>query len=809
LKKVFPAILLVVLTAVLIPGSAFAQSGEDIDLDVEAGFDGYVQQGTWTPVFITVANDGADIEAELRISVANPFTAGETIYTRPVTLPGNSRRAVTMYVRGLSNFGADPLQVDLVRRGRAIATARPQVQFSDPEDLLVGLWSDTPQTLATVGNVLPPSEIDLAIVDEENLPDVAKGWDALDVLFISDADSGQLSLAQQEALEEWIASGGRLIVVGGLSFQRTASGVADILPISPSTTESVDLADFAESAGVEFEQGTETETEVTIGTLTGDAEVLFETGDTPLVVYRQVGTGRVDFVGIDPALEPFFSWADADIFWSAVLSDAEQQPGWSYGFNVNNWDISRQAVAAIPGVRLPSVFQLLVFLTCYVVLVGPINYLILFYLKKRELAWITIPTMVLIFSALAYVTGFQVRGSRPILHRLAVVQSWQDTEVAEVNALIGLWSPRRARYEINLDEGLLAFPLPRQFSNALTAPGDVTVEEGETVTLKEVRVDVGSIEPFVIEGFTTEAPRIEGLVELTASTEGVRIVGDVVNFSSSDLTNVRLVFAGTSSTLADLPAGEVLEVDTVMTGGFATPNRGDGLKPFPSSSGGYYGGYYGNSILSDLIGQDSCYSQDGDLQTRCNLVNSVINGDVRDSGIYLVGWSDDVPIETNLGIPNLDTVDRALHIVELDVNVAGAERGGFEVTPGLMTWQFVEDDNDPNNNYYTPYDLYITQSEQVAFRYVPFGIIPQIEVDTILLHIEEYYSSAETPPQLELFNVETGDYDRIRADWGVNEIPDAGGYVDALGGVTVRITGPRTGQFETNISRLDVTLIAN
>src|SRR5260370_82991 len=92
--------------------------------------------------------------------------------------------------------------------------------------------------------------------------------------------------------------------------------------------------------------------------------------------------------------------------------------------------------------------------------VGPINYLILRRLKRRELAWVTVPALVVVFSAGAYFTGYQVRGGQASLHRLAVVQVWPNADQAQVDGLVGVFSPRRTAYDVVFGPGLLARPMP-------------------------------------------------------------------------------------------------------------------------------------------------------------------------------------------------------------------------------------------------------------------------------------------------------------------------------------------------------------
>lgn len=796
--------LLVVFT-ITVP-TAYAQTPDGIELDVRIGFDGFVQQNTWIPITVIASNDGSeDIEGELRVVVNNQFTTGETTYTRPISLPQNSRRSVTMYITNVSSFGAAPIEVELIRRSRPIASEQPQIQFTPAESLLIGIWSDTPAAVAAVGEVKPPSEVDVAILDENDLPPLAKGWAALDVLVIADTDTGQLSGTQQQALDEWIISGGRVVIVGGLGFQRTTSALESILPLLPNSTEEVSLGPLAQAAtGDALSQNTDDTAQVAIGDPHRDAEVLVVSDNIPLVIYREIGEGRVDFLAADPGLEPLRSFGGMPAIWTFILADDEQQPGWSYGFNTQQWSTARNAAADIPGVSLPSVVQLLLFLGCYAALVGPINYIVLRVLKRREWAWLTVPALVLVFSVLAYVTGFRVRGTRPIVHRLAVVQTWQGQDVAEVNSVVGVWSPRRARYSMELPENMLGFPIPREFTNALATPTNIRVEQGATTTLQDIRVDVGSVEPLALDGYVADPPRIEGQLEVTGSGTGIIIEGEVVNFSSVDLQDVRLLFAGTSTEVRDIPAGEVVEISARFEGGSSSPSTGTGLDPYPQNTGSYY-----NSIVEDLVGQDNCFTSEEDLRARCNFIQSVVNGEVRDSDIYLTGWAESVPYDITLNVNNVDFVDRALYIVELDADVAGVAGGRFIVPPGLMSWQFIENDNDPYNNYFSPYDLYLGQNEQVSFRYEPFGLVPRATVDVIEINIQEYYSSGTDAPAVELLNANTGEFERVDLAWGGTQINNADRYVDASYGVTLRVNGPRSTGFETSLSQLDVTYLIN
>src|SRR5688500_20087346 len=69
---------------------AAAQGQTDITLMAEAGFDGYVKEGKWIPVHITVENKGADLnEASIQVSYKN-FSGNASVFGGNVSLPTNS-----------------------------------------------------------------------------------------------------------------------------------------------------------------------------------------------------------------------------------------------------------------------------------------------------------------------------------------------------------------------------------------------------------------------------------------------------------------------------------------------------------------------------------------------------------------------------------------------------------------------------------------------------------------------------------------------------------------------------------------------
>ena len=195
-----------------------------VTLAVHAGFDGYYKDQSWLPVRITVANDGPDTKGTLRVSVPRANGAADLKITRDVDLPTQSRREVFLYIPTESFLSA--LQVTLSDGKTDLASASARVVQASTGDLIYGVLAGSPSSFNVLSALKPASGTAyVAQLDAADLPPVSLAWHALDVLVVSDVDTGVLSPEQRTALAEWVASGGRLIVGGGPTWQKTAAGL--------------------------------------------------------------------------------------------------------------------------------------------------------------------------------------------------------------------------------------------------------------------------------------------------------------------------------------------------------------------------------------------------------------------------------------------------------------------------------------------------------------------------------------------------------------------------------------------------------
>ena len=130
---------------------------------------------------------------------------------------------------------------------------------------------------------------------------------------------------------------------------------------------------------------------------------------------------------------------------------AQAVPGlsiWSGG--IQNSYAASTAVSTIPDLQLPSVLGIAFFLISYIVAIGPLNYFVVKRMKRREMAWVTIPAVIVLFSVISYVAGLRIRGGDPLVNQMSLAVGQVDSETMRVQSLLGVYSPDRRTYNVAL-----------------------------------------------------------------------------------------------------------------------------------------------------------------------------------------------------------------------------------------------------------------------------------------------------------------------------------------------------------------------
>jgi hypothetical protein len=786
--RVLLSFLCLLAVTLLLAAPAAAQEEETaINLTAEAGYDGYYKGECWVPIQVTVANNGPAIEGALQVAIGSNFPGAENqvIYSSPISLATQSNKRVTLYV--YLPAVTTSVSVQLVDGdGDPVVTVRSGTLIrANLDSLLYGVVSSEPDELSFLEDVKGErADAAVAFIDLTDLPEAGAALNALDVLVFHDVDTAELSAGQLEGLQGWLETGGQLVVTGGPNWQRTTATLAEWLPVTVTGSESVsDLPALSTRAGVPFR---DPGPYVVATSSLRSGEALLHQDGMPLLARQNQGRGAVYFLALDPKLAPLVDWDGNVVVWGEIAGVAPRMPHWAIG--AQNSYAAGAAVETLPSLALPSTLALMFFLVAYVMIVGPVNYFVLRRMQRRELAWMTIPAIVLFFTAVAYLTGFQIKGNEIIINQMSIAYGRTDGEQMRVQTLVGLYSPRRAVYDLVFPGGSLVRPFDRN-AGTLSGGGNTgPVEQGAEVTVQDVRVDVSGVQTFVADSYRP-LPEISGQTVLRIENNRLQLEIEVQNDSEVTLQNVGLLLGSTMVSLGDLEPGENRSETRMLSSGQAGAaiGGGGGMTPAFSSSGL---GFPTDQHLTILLGTSSYYG-DRDIEPRLQLLQSLSPNYGATAGwlpvgvVTLVGWAEEQQLPLSLDGREADQLATTLYFLELPFSQVIASGEGVTIPAALLDWRVLGESGVYNP---TPNDLSMSQG-WVEFEFQPWPEFATMNVTELSIELRRESSFGSSPvPEIRLWEWAEEDWVVLdNVEWGRMVVGDYGPYIGPNNAVRIRV----------------------
>jgi hypothetical protein len=522
----------------------------------------------------------------------------------------------------------------------------------------------------------------------------------------------------------------------------------------------------------------EAESILATGVTETGANILVEQNGIPVLIEKQIGNGKVFFFAADPGLQPLNDWDGMQDIYEHLLAVKSPKPSWSYG----TWDPYRasSALATLPELALPSFFYICGWLGLYIVVIGPINYFILRRMKRTELAWITVPVLVIIFTSLAYFSGYLYRGTRPILNRIMLTQAWQGVEQSHTTALVGLYSPTRTTYNVESQDQFLIYPYPDMNENLQGNNNWLSLKSKTGVTLPDVQVEIGGMQSMGLDGSLPAMELLQSDLTLTLSDSIPVLEGSITNTSQYTLKDAVLITPSGWNVIGNMAPNESKDVNTTLK------NNSN------SSATSQY------AILTAL-GLDT-YSADVDKQRHASFFQAVTAsaGNVINvnSGIYLMAWVDnEIPAPIGLQDQDFNATDTMLYFEKLTPTLQ-TESGALMLTSSIYSWESSLGDTITTSYYNIPSGGY-------TIRFQPSLPVRFNKVNSLALNI-----GANVIPdkiQTSFWNTQTKTWDSITLDPYNTDIPEAWQYIGMDGEISMNINGDSNDYIE--ITSIDFVLM--
>ncbi|MBW3621131.1 MAG: hypothetical protein KY461_12875 [Actinobacteria bacterium] len=435
--------LLAALTALLLTApAALAQaagttgglSAEDLGLEVQVGYGGRVVPGRWIPVEVTLAPSRL-FAGDVGVVVETGM--GRMVETREVEVAAGSTK--------IFRFLAPPahsVRVQVAATGEDEGlNVTPALDRSD--SFLVGvLGADVPaearpiasQPLDQRGTVVP--------VDPAFLQRSSRALDPLSALVVSPEVLAGLDDRTRDRLQAAVATGIDLVVIA------TTDGTLELdLPwVSATGATTAQLVRERTGDGEPDRQGGRVLDPGPLAWSLSSADLGWSDDDRPIATAVNAGKGRVIVTGLPLGEGPL---GGDDAFWGRLL-----QPNAPLGSNGGGESQRFEQIAQVAGeglrsddVALPGITLIALALLLYLVLVGPVNGFVLARMGRRELAWLTIPALTVVFTGAAFVASAGAESASGLSGRAAY---WIDGHGTQLQAA-ALRAPRAGDHRLVFD----------------------------------------------------------------------------------------------------------------------------------------------------------------------------------------------------------------------------------------------------------------------------------------------------------------------------------------------------------------------
>ena len=435
------------------------QLKKDIILELYPGFEGYYKFQKWFPLTVVARNKGTYFRGDLVVKSITYGNQVPVIVKKYIELPGNTPKKIQLYLSPeISSQWQDKLLVELVdTEGKLCGSWTENIkQLSQEQTLLLVLSGDKsglnylngPQT-----NLWNKSNLMVLYPDSSNLPREWIGYEGVDIMIINNFSiTDSLDELQRKSLEEWVQSGGKLLVSScGNPVEFSNTFLEEALPVVfQSNILLPSIASLTNYAGVPLNIEPPGISIIKSSVKPGcKNNVTIEEENIPVITNSYSGNGKITFLAFDISKEPFKNWDQKMKFWGKALS----------GLYLNNFqpvhlsaDDINNVLYNIPSMKPPSFNFIGFYLFFYILLAGPLNYFILKKFDKREFALITIPVMVILFSVGTYIIGYASKGGSVIIRQISVVNMNSSSNMSSIDTFIGLFSPNKSTYRIGFSD---------------------------------------------------------------------------------------------------------------------------------------------------------------------------------------------------------------------------------------------------------------------------------------------------------------------------------------------------------------------
>lgn len=740
-KRWLIGLLIIILFTVsyLIPQQVEASAA--LHVEAEIGVENRVKREMPTFIQFTITNNGEPFSGDLVVDAEIRYDVGSAL-VYPLDIATGETKTMTVYIDGFSDRYTYTTPVpDLfhfyeggIEKGKKIKYEgdhsvnprifEPFVQMG----LVVTTKKDEVSALDRMGTYAT-DDVELFYVNDKNnayFTEDARSLSMIDFIVFDDIAVHDLTEKQQQALLQWVQQGGKISFAPNASGANATGVFADYLPLTLADDKvslSVESLNKYVAANAQIELPS-----VYKATLNEGAKDTLVLDQTTVAGAMPVGKGQViqlTFPLNDPIMTKLSGYGRVivDIFdinatqnYNADYLKYGFAPDWVYTNEL--FDTFRINIGLLIGG-----------IVLYIIIIGPVLYMVLKRKDKREKMWIYVPIIAIVTSLLFFVFGARDRLFNPQIEQMAMY------EVQEDGTLMGTFTNAL----LSNKSGDFAFQVAEGTSVSAASSNGIGTNElhlksyvketadGSLLTLRNM--DYWSVESMVGETVLADVGQLTSDLTL----ENNQLTGTITNGLPVDLQGVNILAGRDEIEIGPIKAGETVDVKQEVQKQYLA-------KPY------YYDPYY--------AGQQQPQTDFTEARLE-RFKSSAITANDTHKGPILVGWSDVslVPVEFE-GNAKQHTI--SYFVQPIQPKIILAEEVSFTVEDTVPyidsadgnSWGHIEE-NDPLKAYlsegvHNAYYDFVTSDEMKNMNWKAL----EIDYDDSIIEVE-------------LYNHATGDYMKL------------------------------------------------
>ena len=761
-KKIFTVILSIFILILVIPNIKVNASKNDAeyDLTISYGIDGKYKAQKYIPVTAQINNLEKDFNGEVEVRVPSDFIGGYDAYSKEVSASAGENISVTIPVKFLE--GNNTGTVCIIDNGKVLCEEKLLISSGRISDgnAFTGLLSDDPTALGYLGNITyfdsnysNTGKMTCVNLTEGLLGENGLNIDGLDVIIINNYNMANLSDNQYNSLNNWVNSGGTLLIGAGGNESKTINNInKSFLNITSNGTSEQNVKTGSESLNLILSQITLEDSVVTVNS-----------NENELVYSLDRGTGKILITTFDLGLEPFISSNDAVIMLQNMLLetfDKIYEQNYQGGYYSGNYEINN-ILDNIPVENTVGTLTLGIILGIYAILVGIVLYLILKKMKKRDLTWVLIPTTAVVFTILIYVLGSRMKIKDVVVNSANIISVDEDGR-GQINSYIGVASKNKGNIKIEKEEDLKM----QYMSDDYYYYGD-TDYNAKTLRVKTTYTNdnsyftvannnVAEVNKFEVSGKEIVMPKLENTLKI----KNGNLEGTIKNNLDADIKKLVIVSGKTVWDLGQVAKGEEISINDLESKGSF------GIQGYA----GLLNDEYYQSRWDDEI--DSKDPKFKNIQRYTSLLTLLGDTDYLGTTTKIIAITD-LPVDYSLNLESKSISNYNLTAVIQEANIDFKdESGNISFPEGYFSYTVSELDNRVDYDYY---DGYIYGEGEIVLDYKIDDNVDVKEI-TINVYTDRWGYQYGLNGEYYIYNYNTNEYEEFKLTSGSYKVINDGSY---------------------------------